>query len=97
MKIGGNVPVISQTGSDYRSGSKAVAVVEQGGTRQPSSALPSSSVERFEQAFSSESERFFKVDGLSAFAQQAISAYQSTEALSPSNPRHQLIGIDVYA
>ena len=97
MKIGGNYPVISQTGADYRSSSKAVAVVEQGGPDQSSSTLPSSSVERFEQALGSDSERFFKVDSLSAFAQQAISAYQSTEALSPSNPRHQLIGIDVYA
>ncbi|CUB04931.1 hypothetical protein [Marinomonas fungiae] len=96
MKIGGSFPVIPQGGSDYSSRSKVPAVTNQ--DRQQGSSIPlPSTVQSFEQASSAQSARFFKVDGLSALAQQAIEAYQSTESLSPNNPRHQLIGIDVYA
>lgn len=96
MKIGGNFPAIPQSGVNYTSRSKVPAVVEQESSSQPSITEPST-MQSFERANRAESANFFKVDSLSAFAQQAINAYQSTEALSPSNPRHQLIGIDVYA
>lgn len=96
MKIGGNFPVIPQNGSDYSRRSKVPAVVSQESQTSTAVSLPSS-VQSFEQASNTDSNRFFKVEGLSAFAQQAIDAYQSTESLSPNNPRNQLIGIDVYA
>ena len=95
MNIGSNFPIIPQTNPNYTSRSQTSTVASQGES-SGGSLLPST-IESFEQASSSDSARFFKVDGMSAFAQQAITAYQSTEALSPNNPRHQLIGIDVYA
>ncbi|WP_067096271.1 hypothetical protein [Marinomonas atlantica] len=96
MNIGGNFPVITQGGATHNARSSVPAVVNQNSEQRSSAFLPSS-VQAFEQASSSESPRFFKVDGLSALAQQAMSAYQSTESLSSNNPRHLLIGIDVYA
>lgn len=96
MKIGGDFPVIPQGGSDYSRHAKVPAVVNHESQQSSGSLLPSP-VQSFEQASSAQSARFFKVDGLSTLAQQAIEAYQSTESLSPNNPRHQLIGIDVYA
>lgn len=95
MKIGGNFPVIPQGGANAQPRSKVPAVASQE-SNSSSTNLPSP-IQSFEQASNAESARFFKVDGLSALAQQALNAYQSTEALSPNNPRHQLIGIDVYA
>ncbi|WP_067216173.1 hypothetical protein [Marinomonas gallaica] len=96
MKIGGNFPVIPQGGAN-QSARSSVPVVAGQNSEQRSSAMLPSSMQAFERASSTESPRFFKVDGLSALAQQAMSAYQSTESLSSNNPRHQLIGIDVYA
>lgn len=96
MKVGGNFPVIPQSGADYNARSKVPAVVGQNQQQSTITSLPSP-VQSFEQASHAQSARFFKVDGLSALAQQAIDAYQTTESLSPNNPRHQLIGIDVYA
>ncbi|SBS35046.1 hypothetical protein MAQ5080_03057 [Marinomonas aquimarina] len=84
MKIGGNFPAIPQGGSDYSHRAKVPAVVNQ--EQQSASSSMPSPVQSFEQASSAQSARFFKVDGLSALAQQAVDAYQSTEALSPNNP-----------
>lgn len=96
MKIGGHFPVIPQGGANSNARPSVPAVVNQNSQQYSSSMLPSP-LQAFEQASGADSARFFKVDGLSTIAQQALSAYQSTESLSPNNPRHQLIGIDVYA
>ncbi len=94
MRIGGNFPVIPQTGSNSRHAPSTSTVFD---GRQSSNAMALSTVAEFESASSAESERFFKVEGLSSQAKEALSAYQATESLSASNPRNLLIGVDVYA
>lgn len=91
MKIGGNFPVIPQSNPNHRVPNTLPVVAQSESMQAPSS------IEAFAKTASSESSRFFKTEGLSMMAQQALSAYQHTESLSSSNPRNQLVGIDVYA
>lgn len=94
MRISGNFPVVSQTGSNARNTLPVIGTADQ---RGPSGTVAISSVDAFESAFSAYSERFFKIDGLSFQTKEALSAYQETQSLSASNPRNLLIGVDVYA
>ena len=95
MKIGGNFPVVPQGNTNHRP-QNTLPVAAHDASEQGFQAP--SSIAAFEQtASSSSSARFFKTEGLSAFAQQALSAYQSTESLSSNNPRNHLVGVDVYA
>lgn len=94
MRIDGNFPVVSQAGSSSRNTLPATAVTND---VKSSGSVALSSIEQFESASAQYSERFFKVEGLSNQAKEALSAYQATESLSFSNPRNLLIGVDVYA
>lgn len=97
MMISGNFPVLSQNSAGVKSNTGARTTTDQPSITNTSITSVPSNVEAFEQANASQSSRFFRMDGLSAMAQNALAAYQSTEMLSSSNPRNQLIGIDVYA
>ena len=92
MKISSQFPVVPQTSSPQKPKTTLPVLAD---AASPAQRLMPSSAQAFESA--SESARFFKTDGLSAFAQQALAAYQRTESLSPNNPRNQLVGIDDYA
>ncbi|MBM6551648.1 hypothetical protein [Marinomonas ostreistagni] len=94
MKVGNNFPAVPQSGASARTPNTLPAPINSASAQ--ASRAPSS-IEAFAQTASSESSRFFKTEGLSMQAQQALSAYLHTESLSASNPRNQLVGIDVYA
>lgn len=99
MQIGSNFPVISN-GAGSCSQTPAVVESAESKPHSPDSTFsPPSPLGDFERASAhfADAERFFKVDGLSSLAQQALSAYQTTESLAANNPRNQLVGVDVYA
>ncbi|RDL44723.1 hypothetical protein DN730_10090 [Marinomonas piezotolerans] len=93
MRVDGNLPIVSQPRQKTNTTLPAVTA-----SSEPTPLTHSSSpIQQFESYANGESSRFSKVEGLSAFAQEALSAYQSTQSLASSNPRNLLIGVDVYA
>lgn len=97
MQIGSQFPISSQPPSNRASLPVPVSNSNDRFSDSSVSRLPSSVVD-FEQAFQDQSNaKFSRVEGLSASAQAALSAYQETASLSAANPRDALVGVDVFA
>lgn len=97
MQISSQYPVLFRSGNTQPS-------VKNDAFKEPST-LPVrstgfsqvSSMQTFQDAAASHSARFHKIHDLDAHTQAALQAYKNTEALASNNPRHALIGVDVFA
>lgn len=95
MQINSNFPVRSNIGQ--LPSSKSLVPVDNESSQTTQFSLPVSPLINFEQAADAQQSRFTKMEGLDRMTQEAIDSYQVTQSLAADNPRHYLIGIDVFA